>query len=140
MDLDTFITILRCFIADWRRGNDHRIPKQTTGPRSKISIAEVLSLCILSQMRGNVPWRSERSFVMHMLAHRKGMFRGMPKHSHLNKCRRELSDLLVPLQQDLAQVLSPHSSYEVADCTPIRHCSTAHALRYKRHWINAQKG
>ncbi len=107
VDLDTFITILYCFIADLCKENDHRIPKQTTGPRSKISIAEVLSLCILSQMRGNVPRRSERSFVMHMLAHRKGMFRSMPKHSHLNKRRRKLSDLLVPLQQDLAQALSP---------------------------------
>ncbi len=72
VNLDIFITILYCFIADWRKENDHRIPKQTTSPRSKISIAEVLSLCILSQMRGNVPWRSEPSFVMHMLAHRCG--------------------------------------------------------------------
>ena len=140
MPLDTFVTILYCLVDDFCKDFAHLLPQRRCGRRSLVSDAEIVTLSILAQIRGRVAWDSERAFVEYIHRHGKCWFPKMLNLAQFNQRRRQLARVVVLVQQSLTESLTDDLLYEVADCTPIRHCTTAHALRENSHWIPVHKG
>lgn len=140
MDLDTFFTILYCFIDDWYKEEMSERMKRHPGPALQMSDSEVLTLAIAAQWRVGVPWQSERGIVRYILRHGQSWFPRMLKHSQFNKRLRDLWAAFVCLQQALVQMLARNATYEVVDCTPVPHCSLSQAKSHSRHWLFGKKG
>ncbi len=140
MDLDTFVTVLYCFVDDWYKSNVKFDDSHRLGRPQRMTDVEILTLVIAGQWRVGVPWRSERGLVRYMRIHGLSWFPTMLQHSQFNRRARQVWRELVLLQQELSQILSKDAMYEVVDCTPVPHCSLGQAISHDRHWLFGKKG
>ena len=141
MNLDTFFTTLYCLVDDWCEGSrvcDRNKPR--TGPPTRMSDSEVLTLVIASQWRAGVPWRSERGMLRYMHMYGLKWFPTLLQQSQFNRRARQVWPALALLQQELGHLLANNATYEVVDCTPIPHCSLSQAKSHSRHWLSGKKG
>ena len=141
MSLDTFFTTLYCLVDDWCKSCPifgRRRPR--SGPPSRMSDAEVLTLAIAAQWRVGVPWRSERGMLRYLRKHGLKWFPTLLQQSQFNCRARQVWPALVLLQEEMADVLAGNALYEVVDCTPVPHCSLSQAKSHSRHWLSGKKG
>ena len=96
----------------------------------KMSDSEALTLCVLMQIEGMAPWRSERQMLRFLRKHDDtGLFPELLQRSQFNRRFRQLWQAFVLLRQDLADELSEAAKHEIVDCAPVPHCSLAQAKR-----------
>jgi hypothetical protein len=140
VDLDTFLTQLYVIVDDWYKAEMSKEMRRRTGPATKLSDSEVLTIAIAGQWRVGVPWQSERGVVRYMQKHGQGWFPNMLQRSQFNERVRLLWSVLVSLQQVVAQRLHHDELYEVVDCTELPHCSLSQAASHDRHWLSGRLG
>ena len=141
MDLDTFLTTLYVLVDDWYKGSrvcDRNKPR--TGPPTRMSDSEVLTLVIASQWRAGVPWRSERGMLRYMHMYGLKWFATLLQQSQFNRRARQVWPALALLQQELGHLLANNATYEMVDCTPVPYCSLGQAISHDRHWLFGKKG
>lgn len=141
MCLDTLLTVLYCFIDDWCKLCAKTAQRPLRGRPQKMTDAEVLTLAVAAQWRGNVPWQSERAMVRYMHRHGRAWFPDLLQHSQFNLRLRQLWQQFIALQQNLAELLTDGDpTYEVVDCTPVRHCTLGQAISHRSQRLSGRKG
>ena len=90
MSLDTFFTTLYCLVDDWCKSCSYCSRSQArTGPPSRMSDSEVLTLVIAAQWRGGVPWQSERGMLRYLHAYGLKWFPTLLQQSQFNQRARQ---------------------------------------------------
>ena len=129
MDEDTFLTTLYVMADDYCKSQDVGWPVQP-GPRPTLSMAEVLTLALMSRW---ARFRSDRDFDRYVRRHWAGAFPALPHRAQLNRLTRASMSSLCGLSHWLAQQLqSMAPAYEVLDTMG---CATRHAKRRGNGWL-----
>src|SRR5688572_11674938 len=109
MDRDTFLTTVYVMADDFCKTRRVNWPGRR-GPRPSLSVAEVLTLAVMSRWDH---FRSERDFHAYAERHWRDAFPGLPERSRFNRLVRTVSPWLARFSHQLAgQLQAAEASYE----------------------------
>ncbi len=119
LDLETFLTILYVMVDDLYQTHVRPCMPAHGGPAAELSDSEVLCLCLASQWRSGVPWKSERGFLRYAVKHLRSLFPGLTSQSAFNRRVRRLWGAFILIQQAVAEQLRSPDDCDVMDCVPV---------------------
>lgn len=129
MDLDTFVTTVYVMADDFSKAQQATWPVQP-GPPPALSVAEMLSLALLSRW---ARFSSDWDFYRYAQTRLKPAFPKLPNYSQFNRWLRQTTPWLIGFSQALqVQLIEPDGVYEALDTMG---CATRNAKRRGNGWL-----